>query len=80
MRGVITHVYSPKISSACTTSLKNILNTLEFAPFLPKIIDRCAQLLLAFHRFTTTYIQSSYDDVMIRPSYLKDITNYSGLP
>ena len=39
MQGVIIHVSIPKRSTACTTALKNIPNTLGFAPYLHKIIN-----------------------------------------
>ena len=57
MRGIITHISEPNISTTCTNALENILGTLGFAPYLPNIIDNRAQLFLGFHRFPTTYGQ-----------------------
>ena len=56
MQGVITHVSAPKMSTACTTALKNIPETLGFAPSIPKILDIRAQLFLDFRRFPTTVV------------------------
>ena len=54
MRGFIIHVSDPKISTAYTTALNNIPDTLGFSSSLPKIIYNRAQLFLAFRRFPTT--------------------------
>ena len=80
MKGFINHAYDPKRSTNCTTSLKNIPDTLGFTPSLPNILNNRAQLFLSFRRFTTTAFQSSYDDVIIRTRYLNEVTKFSGLP
>ena len=65
MRVFITHISNPKISTTCTTALKNIFDTLGFTPYLPKIIDNHTFLFLTLFRFPTNYGQSSYNDIMI---------------
>ena len=57
MWGVVNHISSLKISTSCTTALKNITDTLVFAPSIPNIIDRRAQLFLALSSFPTTTVQ-----------------------
>ena len=84
MRGVITHVSYRKIitayTTAYTTALNNIPETLGFAPYIPKIIDNCDQIFHSFLRFLTTSSQSSSDAIMIRPRYYNDVTKFSGQP
>ena len=65
MCGAITHIYDPKINIACTTALKNISNTLDFAPTLIKIIDNRNYLFLTLCRFLTNSGQALSNDVMI---------------
>ena len=65
MTGVVTHIPDLKISTACTTALKNIPNTLVFAPSLTNIIDHHTQLFLTFYRLPTTAGQFSPDAIMI---------------
>ena len=48
MQGVITYVYDPNSSTACTTSFLNIPETLGLAPYYPRILSSCAQF---FHVF-----------------------------
>ena len=79
MRGFITHISDPKRSTACTTALKNILDTLGFAPSLPKIIDNRTYLVLKLCRFLTNSGQESSNDTMIRPRYFNDITEFSDI-
>ena len=69
MRGVITHTFSPKSSTAWTTAFKKIPNTLGFYPSFTKVIGRCAHLFLALLIFPTTDGQSPSKAVMIRPKY-----------
>ena len=80
IRGVITNVSAPKISNPYTTYLKNTLVTLGLAPYLTSIIDRCAQLFLAFRKPPTADGQYSPKAVKTRPKYLKYVTVYSSLP
>ena len=79
VRGVISHVSDPKKITACTPPLNNIPYTIGFSPSLPKILDKRSQLFLAFRRSPSTASQLSSDSVIIQPSYLKDITQFSGL-
>ena len=79
MQGVITHISEPKTSTACINVLKNIAGTLGLAPYLPNIIDICAQLFLAFRRSPTAAGQYSLDAIMIPLRNLKDISNHIGL-
>ena len=79
MWGFITHFSSPKSSTACTTALKKNPNTLGFAPSLTKILDRRAQLFLAFRRFPTTTRKLSSESDMIRLKYLKGVIDSNGL-
>ena len=74
MCGVITHVSTPKISTACTTALENIPNALGLTPSLRYIINRRAHLLLTFRIFPTTASQLLYKSVMICPKYFNDVT------
>ena len=65
MQGVITQISAPKINTACINALKKIPGTLGFATSLPKMIDVCSQLFLAFSRFPTAARQYSPDAIMI---------------
>ena len=65
MWGVITHISDPKLSTACTTALKNTPNTLGFSPYICKIIYNRTHIFLALCRFPTNSGQSSSNDIMI---------------
>ena len=65
VQGVIIHISDPKIITSCTISLKNIPDTLCFAPYLRKIINNCAQRFLTLFRFPTNSGQSSSDAAII---------------
>ena len=65
MRGVVTHIPNPKRSTACTTDLKAIPDTLGLSPSLPKIIDNRTYLFLTLYRFPTNSGQVSSNDIMI---------------
>ena len=80
MRGFIIHVSDPKMSTSCTTALKNTPDTLGLSPSLNKIIDNRAQIFLTFHRLPATTGQSSSNYIIIWHSYLKYVTEFSGLP
>ena len=54
MRGVSTHIYNPKSNTACTTALKNIPDTLRWAPSCHMILVSRAHLFRVFSKFTTT--------------------------
>ena len=79
MLGVITSVTNPKRNISCTTDMKKNPNNLGFAPSLSNILNNCPQLFLAFCGFPTTAGQSSFNDVMIPPGYLKDVAKFSGM-
>ena len=77
IRGVIVHVSNPIRSTVCTTDLKNISDTLGFAPSLRKIIKNRDQLFLKSCRFPTNSGQSSSEAVMIWPRYFNEVTEFS---
>ena len=58
---------------------KTTPNTIGLAYSLPNIFYRHAHILLSFSRLPTTGDQSSSEDAMICPTYLKDVTDSSGL-
>ena len=60
---VVTYISNQKISISYTTALKNIPGTLGFSPSLTNVLNNCAHILLAFHRFPTTYRQFSSNAV-----------------
>ena len=79
MRGVINHVFKPKISTDCTTTLKNTPKTLGLAPSCPRILVSWAKISHAFFRLPTNAGQFSSATVKTRHRYLKEITVLSGL-
>ena len=79
MQRVNTHVYAPKSSTACTTSLKNTAKTLGLAPSRHRILASWAQLFYAFFRLTATADQFSSAAIKTCPRYLKEVTILSGL-
>ena len=79
MRGVITHISDPKISTAFTTALKNIPDTLRFAPSLHNIIDNLTHLFLTLCRLPTKSGQASSNDLMIRPRYFNAVIEFSDI-
>ena len=79
MRGVITHVSDLNISTACTTALKNIPETLGMSPSHPRIIYRRTQIFRDFMMFPATDGQSSSSAIKTRPRYLKGVTVSIGL-
>ena len=52
------HVSDPIRSTVCTTALKNIPDTLGFAPSICKINDNRTKLFLELCRFLTNSVQS----------------------
>ena len=80
MKGVTTQVSNPKSSTACTTALKNRLDTLGAAPSLLSIHVILLQITLVWDKFFTTADQSSSSAKITRPSYLKEVTLSRGLP
>ena len=69
MRGVVTQVFDPIRSTACTTALKNIPETHGLAPSRPSILAIRAHLFCAFRRFPTNAGQSSFVTVKTHPRY-----------
>ena len=65
MKGVITHVSNPKISTEYTIALKNIHKTCRLSLSCPSILYNPTQLFIAFLRFPTTAGQSSSESVKI---------------
>ena len=79
MWGFIIHVSNPIRNTACTAALKNIPDTLWFAPYFRKIINNCAQLFLKLFRFFINSGQSSSDSVIILPRYLNNVTEFGDI-
>ena len=71
MRGMTTQVSYPKISTACTTDLKNNPDTRGAAPYLLRMRAILLQTSLARYKFLATAGQSSSAADITRPSYLK---------
>ena len=79
MRGVRTHVSDPKSNNTCTTTLKNILDTLWSTPSWPRILIRRAQLFRSFFKFPTNTRQSLSPAAKTRPRYLNKVTSSIGI-
>ena len=80
MQEVVTHISDLKISTALTTTLKNIPDNRGLSPSHPNIFDNCAYLFLAFLWFPATAVQSSSKASRIQPMYLNNVTEFSGHP
>ena len=70
MQKFIIHISDLYISTTCTTTFKNIPDTLGMATSLISILVRWAQPFRAFQSFPTTNGQFLSDAAMILPKYL----------
>ena len=80
MWGVTTQVSDLKISTACTTALKNKPDTLRAAPSRLRMCIILLQTALAWDKFITNTGQSSSSAESTRPRYLKEFTISRGRP
>ena len=75
MQGVTTQVYETKRRTACTTSLKKLLDVCTFPPSFLRILKLLSQFFLAFQRLANTADQSFSMAVRRRTRY----SNYNML-
>ena len=73
MQGVTTQVSDMRISTACTTVLKNNPDTHSTAPSLLRMRGILLQTALVQEKFFTTAGQSSSAANITRPMYLKEV-------
>ena len=71
---MITQVYDPKSSTACSTAFKKQLYTHGAAPSLMRICVILFHTDLSRDKFLTTSGQSLSDAEITRPSYEKEVT------
>ena len=79
-RGVITHIYDPKIITTCITAFNKVPDTRVIDTSCPKILVRLAHFFRVFRRFLVTTGQSLSEAVRIQPRYLNYGTDLSGRP
>ena len=80
MQWVIIPISDHKIITAHTTVLKNIPDTLSFAPSHPPILNNRAKIFLALRKFPTTAGKLSSYAAMILTRYLNDVTKFNIFP
>ena len=80
MRGITTHLSSPKSSTKCMTALKKNPDTRGLAPYLTSIFGNLRHTIRAFPIFWTTDGQSSSAVNNTIPRYLKEVIISRGRP